>query len=509
MRSWSQLACASFVAICALAVCAVTVSADQQGGPVDKAAVTGALSDKGLTAAAARTDDRLALYGLAWLAEEPARGTILDKLVKISPADAPAAAALRCRGSSAPGEGIQFDVKAADAWLEVDPDNGAAHCFKAYFLDSTGAIEEVTTGLARKRFETYDTPEYRQGIPKALDVLRLEGQARLCALERAIDLRVNYREWGLFGAYEQMAWRIRTAAKTMTSKDQAEVASLLIKLGGKLATVGGAQIEGAYSSYAAVGLGFAVMRDAAADPDMKKAYDMAVSMSNHTSWSEDTVGRDFPQALRLAAGALCGDTHTSYPPGILPADKPLFDATVARNDAAIRDLIAAMPANPDDLAGVAVVQDVRTADALMSRDYPKAAEAAKAALDTREEIHTVTMQVSAPERSKYNIKDVGLAIGIYENDHKEVNPPDLKTLVTEGYLGKGATIESPITGRPYVFLWPNVACPASNPGKIVLAYDDAKLTSPNGDWYVALFFDLHVGGISADKLEEQLKNPPK
>lgn len=227
-------------------------------------------------------------------------------------------------------------------------------------------------------------------------------------------------------------------------------------------------------------------------------------MENLAALSDDTADREFVRALDLA---VMGFGAFASVAGISPADKTLVDGAVAKTDAAIKTLIAAMPDNPDDLAGVAVVYNVKTADALVNRGFPKVAAASKAVIDASESARAVVLQVSAPERSKHNIKDVGLTIGMYQADHKEECPPDLKTLIAQGYLRKGATIESPISGRPYVYLRPAPNTP--DPGKVVMAYDDAKLTSPSGDWYVALYYDLHVGGVSAQRLEEQLKNAPK
>jgi hypothetical protein len=109
-----------------------------------------------------------------------------------------------------------------------------------------------------------------------------------------------------------------------------------------------------------------------------------------------------------------------------------------------------------------------------------------------------------------NLKQVGLAIGMYQADYGEALSPNIQTLCDEGYMkGGGFLLECPSGTRDVAIDSSNVDksgdyyyCPVKAPSKLKLplpiAWDKYML---HGPWGVnVLFSDLHVQFVNARNL---------
>lgn len=476
--------------------------------PIDTPELKKALSDESLLAAAEKTRDAATLLGLARFAGPEARAKILARVESLAPDDAPDAAALTCSFS---GSGEDVPPEAIERFLKVDGGNGVPYCLRAGMFLKAGktaeALDEFKKGLALEKFETYDKQYVRKGMIAALDLLGLTGETRLFALQRAMTDRVNPQSQRVYWSFIEASYNLGKVAGAMPAQQQIEISDLLVKLGGKLVHENGNRREGNYCAFVVLGEAYIVRKQAATDKDVQRAYEVTASFVGAGTQYQDMFAGDILEALTIAGH----DPHEISPFGdayykeLSDSDKTHLEAALAKQQAAGRTLISLMAADPDAIAGVAVVESIRKATEVMS-DYPEIAEAVQNVLSTNEAAAKLFTDLSTAQRSKTNIKYLGLSLLMYSNDHEYKLPPDLKTLATEGYLQKGKTIESPITGKAYVYLTPGVS--DRGPGTTVVAYDDAPLKA-SGDLYIALYLDGHVMLTPMKTIEEQIKNPPK
>jgi hypothetical protein len=453
-----------------------------------------ALGDESLLAAAQKTNDGKTLLGLARFASPEARAKIVERVKQVSPADAPAAAALMCAFSP----DTEVRPEDVDIFLKTDGDNGVPFCLTAGLLlkggKTTEAIEELKKGLAMEKFETYDKPDYRKGIISALDLLGLSGEIRLFALQRAITSRVNPPSQAIYWSFINMAQGVllsRPPAPKLSAQEQVEVSDLMIKLGGKLLKENGSHREGDYCGFFVLGAANGLRAAAATDMDLKRAYITMYSFVGAGSQAQDLPQADIYEALTIAGTSLheLRPFNSQYYSTLAPADKAKVDEALTKVQEAGRTLVGLMAPNPDEIAGVAVVSDLKSAHEA-TFDHPKVREAMQRVLDASESATELFTNLCGPIRSRDNLKKIGLAMLMYSNDYRGAFPPDLKTLRTAGYLQKGTTLESPITGKPYVYLGAKMR-DDDNPS-IPVAYDDTPVEAPDGDRYVTLYVDGHT-----------------
>jgi len=98
-----------------------------------------------------------------------------------------------------------------------------------------------------------------------------------------------------------------------------------------------------------------------------------------------------------------------------------------------------------------------------------------------------------------NLKQVGLAIFMYANDHDNALPGSLKELAgipgSVNYVTDQAILKCPVSGTPYVYAGKGVKFGADF--STIIAYDDAPVHSGSRH---ALFVDGHVSSLSEERL---------
>ena len=510
MKSYRTMALAlAVMLVCAFASRGLTGEYSFDYMPAKNPELDKALGDESLLAVAEKTTDGKTLLGLARFASPETRAKIVEMVEKVSPADAPAAAALVC--AFAPETKVRPED--LDEFLKADPTNGVPLCLKARLLPKDGkaaeAIGALRNGLATEKFETYDKPEYRKGIISALDLLGLKGEVRLLALQRVMNDRVNlHSSQAIYFSFYRIAQDLFHATRQLSPEEQIELSDLLVKLGGRLMHENGNRREGIYCAFSTLALANHVRAIAATDKDVQAAYAIIGYFVWEGSRAQDMTQGDLLEALTVAGAnpPTLRPYMSQYYDMLPPADKAKVDDALAKVQEAGRTLVDLMAANPDEIAGVAVVSDLKSANSAML-DYPKVREAMQRVLDASEAAGTLLTNLSAPLRSKNNLMKIGLSLLMYSNDHSGQFPPDLKTLVTEGYLQKGSTIEAPITGKPYTYLGASMR-DDDFPNTIV-AYDDAPIKTEQGTQYIALYVDGHVTLTPVKTVEDAAKPKSK
>jgi hypothetical protein len=467
-----------------------------------------ALSDDSLSAAAEKTSDPQTLYGLAWFAGPATRAAILDKMVHLSPGDAPAAAALKCydridsgqpKGSIGTPDPHPQDV---ESWIKADPDNGLPLSLKAYLTLRSGgtsdALEILETALSAKKFEAYDNRYYRKGILSALDALELRGETRVYALSEAISSRVNP---GVYSTLASLSQDIHASTGTMSAQERGKVADMLLALATRLSHENGTRREGSYCSYMLLEAAYNMKASVTDDKDTKQAYELtagAVGMSMQESWlqREDLYMALF-YAERTIYGA-AGGVGSAYYDALPATEKAQVDAAQAKLVADSHTLVSILAANPDQVAGLAVVENMFEAVVAMEDVHPEVLAALKNVLSDNEAVQNL-LDLSAPHKSQRNLMRLGIALIDYAGDHDNTFPKDLSALKNGGYLAKSTTTVSPITGRPYVLVAPGMVL-SRDSGNAPIAYDDAPLKN---DLRITLFGDGHSGFVSAADIAKQ------
>jgi prepilin-type processing-associated H-X9-DG protein len=98
-----------------------------------------------------------------------------------------------------------------------------------------------------------------------------------------------------------------------------------------------------------------------------------------------------------------------------------------------------------------------------------------------------------------NLKQLGLAIAIYANDHKDALPGSLEVLAGR-YVTDQAILKCPVSGTPYVYVGKGLKLDAKPTS--IIAYDDTPVHSGSRH---ALFVDGHVGTLPEGAFTERLR----
>lgn len=103
-------------------------------------------------------------------------------------------------------------------------------------------------------------------------------------------------------------------------------------------------------------------------------------------------------------------------------------------------------------------------------------------------------------RCRSNLSSIGKAICLYQNDHQDNNPPNLKILIKEADL-PGQILLCPASGEEYVYRGVDLTCSASS--KMILAYD--KLEYHGGKGRSVLFADVHVEFLTEPEFQKAIE----
>ena len=405
-----------------------------------------------------------------------------------------------------------MELNAADVerFLTVDATNGAPRYLEARLLLEAGKTAEglaaFREGLAQGKFTVYDTPEYRLGMISALDLLGVTGEARVAALVKAIEARLDPHGDSVYISFVLLSKKLREAATKMPAQERETLVEEMTRFSGKLmGENNGLSDEGLYCAYAVLSDAWNIKAEGEGDKDAKRALVIGAG-AVRSPWWKDSASSNFVSALSIACREPLAPEQKLFYDNLPAAEKPRVDGAFAAQQEVSRSLMTLLAADPDKIVERGVIHDVFTAFHGVEHEHGEIAKASRQVLAAKEAALEALMAPSGAMRSKETLKKLGLSFLMYASDHDDTLPPDLATLKSEGYVVNGAAVNSPATGRPYVYVAPGMSLRDRNQGATAILYDDNEL---DGDKRLVLFADGHIVPFPKAMLDDMLQKQQK
>ena len=472
----------------------------------DTPEVNAALADENVAAVAQKTNDGDTLVGLMWLASKSeTREAIRARIAEVAPTLTAQAASILCE------ETDNLTEESVAAFLKADPKNAAAHCLNAYLLYKAGknaeALAEFQRASAVELFRTYEASVRKSSLP-ALDALGLKGETRLRAEFRLMVLGLFRPEHGSYAkTWLTLAKYIRDTTTTMPAVQHNELAEQVLAFGDRagLRTLA-REMEQLTPRGAIMGISYEMKSQSAASKDLARAYaSTAASTSARGQEGEDWT-LVFLEALELSLSEEINKDLNATELDLSPKDRARVDEAVGKLRAAAGAFVKAVVANDD-----VVVRDVLTGDKFavgynVGKLYPDIYDGAKAVGEQHEAVRALLKESSKPVQNKGQMKLVALGALMYALDYKNVLPADAAVLVRQGYIKDPKVLNSPLSGRPYLYAAAGLDLNGRDAAGVVLFYDDSPL--PN-DMRQVILGNGAVRTVSSAELAEMLRKQGK
>jgi hypothetical protein len=465
----------------------------QGGVAADKSArdaartVSEALRPENVAAVTAKTSDSETLLGLAILSSQ-GNAEASAAAVKADPANAPVL--VLWGWPNEPQTLIDSDgANAIGYYLAAEQS-----VRKGDVLDATGMLRQ---GAQCKRIETYDETVVR-AVFKAFDALGFGKEERLAAVVEG-----NFQWRSPWQALMRLGWMFQEGAGKLPEAERDVVADSLLAMAGQVDEAAkknpAARDARTFVLIAAYRIKMALAQ--AEKPARARAYQEVITLLERdyrrARGDEDSNAIHQAMYLALSGGRDIKQLTGAYGETSDQAKAKVEEALRAQDEAARRFLDIVL-GDVDGVIRKAIVEGLGAEG--IAANVSGLADAARVLNEKSGEAQEAMEEAFPAYGSMQRLKQVGLGIGMYQADHEEALPPNLATLVKEGYI-KGGTgmITSPMTGRPYVYLGATQE-DFNRPGAAIVVYDEG--VTPNG-YQPALYLDLHVGNTAAEKVKEQ------
>ena len=451
--------------------------------------VSKALGQESVTAVTAKTSDGETLLGIAILSSRGG-SEAGQAAIKADPANA---AVLTIWGSSS----------APETLIGADSANALGYYLaaeqslrKGDVLEATGMLRQ---GAQCKRIDAYDEKVVR-AVFKAFDALEVGKAERLVAV---MEGDFSWRSpWQML---TRLRWMFQEGARKLPVAERDVVAESLLAMAGQAdeAAKKNPAARDARTMVLIAAYRIKMALALAEEPPRARAYQEVISLLQveyrRTVNDEDSSMIQQAMYLALSGGQDIEQLTGAYGEASDQAKANVEKALQAQDEAARRFLDLVLR-DVDEVIRKAIVEGLGAEG--IAANTSGLADAARVLNEKSGEAEGAMEAAFPAYASMQRLKQVGLAIGMYQVDHKEALPPDLETLQKEGYYRSNpGTITSPMTGRPYVYLRATHE-DFDRPGAAIVVYDDG--VTSNGH-QPALYLDMHVGNTAAEKVKEQVE----
>ncbi len=460
-----------------------------------------ATSAERIEAAVARERDAGVLMGLSLLANR-GNADILRRISEIMPNGVPAYYALQYR----------LNEEQAAAFVDVDPFNALAHYALVQALCAAGrpqeAMESFRRGAKCKTIRTY-RKEAAESLFKALDALGVEGALRLHAIGQA--------RWRRFQRVQPLEWRRiqRVAGQTagMGEEDKRVLAENLMAYAGQVLDAKEEWPRGKWSAYTAMAEAFRIREGMVREKDAperrayREAADLARAQAQKASREMGGGWERFAWAVELALG---GVEEVGRDVSLALRIDPTIDEETRAvlellksevGGEAVESFLESAATDVDGKLGLWLWMGDNEAQRILEDESGDLASEAERVARLVNEARNTMMEKAPAIRERYDLKQLGLSVGVFMTNNNEEYPPNIETLFEKRYLQSYGVPKSDISGEPVVYLGAELAGVLPSVGHVI-AYDAAELL---GDLRTVLFADLHVETISNERLEKILK----
>lgn len=396
----------------------------------------------------------------------------------------------------------------SSALIQADPFNALPYYRKAAILfenrQNQEALDAFRQGTTYERVDTY-MKDIGPSTFEALDALNLKGPLRLAAL-----LRAARRIEGVARMPENLCYMVAQTASEMTDDDKETLAENLLTLAGQALRDESGCSTAKRTAYQALRYAFRLKSQVASKEKSPQAdaYTEAARLMGQ-SWARLHEGRDdsrgFLQAIDFAFDSVRTVRDLTV---VLDTDKNLNENAreqlqQARLNVAqaAENLIEMAAKDPDSTVGLWLSGCPEDAAAAIENGYPELVTAAEELMKIDSQARKLALSHSPVQRTKNRLKQLGLGMLMYSNDHEGDFPDSFDTLVEKGYIHRQHqdVLESAVSGERFIYV---EGMRDDNRPTTVLAYDKTAL---EGDLHLVLFIDGHVASHSTEDLNKLLK----